>query len=44
MGSVLENGLYLPDEGERNAYNGLKGNWNTLDNLVETVTALSSTS
>ena len=43
MGSVLENGLYLPDEGERNAYNGLKGNWNTLDNLVETVTALSST-
>ena len=43
MGSVLENGLYLPDEGERNAYDGLKGNWNTLDNLVETVTALSST-
>lgn len=43
MGSVLENGLYLPDEGERNTYDGLKGNWNTLDNLVETVTALSST-
>ena len=43
MGEVLENGVYLPDEGERNAYNGLKGNWNTVDTVVAQVQALSST-
>lgn len=42
MGEVLENGVYLPDEGERNAYNGLKGNWNTVDTVVAQVQALSS--
>lgn len=34
MGEVLNNGVYLPDRGERNAYDGLKGNWNTLDNIA----------
>ena len=43
MGGTLENGIYLPDQGERNCYNGLKNNWDTLDNLIETVQALSST-
>ena len=42
MGEVLENGVYLPDEGERNAYNGLKDNWNTVDTVVAQVQALSS--
>ena len=34
MGEVLNNGVYLPDRGERNAYDGLKGNWNTLDSIA----------
>lgn len=34
MGEVLTNGVYLPDRGERNAYDGLKGNWNTLDSIA----------
>ena len=42
MGGTLDNGIYLPDQGERNCYNGLKNNWDTLDNLIETVQALSS--
>ena len=38
MGEVLNNGVYLPDRGERNAYDGLKGNWNTLDSIAGKVT------
>lgn len=37
MGSTLTHGVYLPDEGERNCYNGLAGNWTILDNSVGTV-------
>lgn len=32
MGTTLDNGTYLPDEGERNCYDGLAGNWVALDN------------
>lgn len=32
MGTTLDNGIYLPDEGERNCYEGLAGNWVALDN------------
>ena len=32
MGTTLDNGIYLPDEGERNCYDGLAGNWVALDN------------
>ena len=32
MGTTLDNGTYLPDEGERNCYEGLAGNWVALDN------------
>ena len=32
MGTTLENGIYLPDEGERYCYDGLAGNWTALDN------------
>lgn len=28
----MEHGIYLPDEGERNCYEGLAGNWVALDN------------
>ena len=34
MGQTLENGLYLPSEGERNCYDGLASNWTTLDAVV----------
>lgn len=34
MGTTLENGVYLPSEGERNCYNGLASNWTTLDAVV----------
>ena len=38
MGQTLTNGIYLPDEGERNCYAGLAANWNILDGAVGTVT------
>ena len=31
MGQTLENGIYLPSEGERNCYDGLAANWRALD-------------
>lgn len=31
MGQTLTNGVYLPDEGERNCYTGLAANWRALD-------------
>ncbi len=34
MGQTLTNGLYLPDEGERNCYSGLESNWRALDAVV----------
>ena len=34
MGQTLENGIYLPSEGERNCYNGLASNWTILDAVV----------
>ena len=37
MGQTLTNGVYLPDEGERNCYNGLAANWQILDNSVGTI-------
>lgn len=37
MGQTLEHGIYLPDEGERNCYSGLAGNWQILDNSVGTI-------
>lgn len=40
MGTTLQNGVYLPNEGERNCYAGLKTNWEILDQKVADVTAL----
>ena len=37
MGQTLTHGVYLPDEGERNCYNGLASNWSILDGAVGTV-------
>jgi hypothetical protein len=37
MGQTLTNGIYLPDEGERNSYPGLEANWRTLDALILTI-------
>lgn len=37
MGQTLTHGIYLPDEGERNCYNGLASNWSILDGAVGTV-------
>ena len=34
MGQTLEHGIFLPDEGERNCYDGLASNWTTLDVVV----------
>ena len=34
MGQTLDNGIYLPSEGERNCYDGLAANWTTLDVVV----------
>ena len=34
MGQTLDNGIYLPSEGERNCYDGLASNWTTLDSVV----------
>lgn len=42
MGTILSNGVYLPDEGERNCYAGLKLNWETLDQKVADISALQS--
>ena len=33
MGQTLTNGIYLPNEGERNCYSGLAANWNAVDTL-----------
>ena len=37
MGQTLTHGVYLPDEGERNCYSGLAGNWQLLDGAVGTI-------
>ena len=37
MGQTLTHGIYLPDEGERNCYDGLASNWSILDGAVGTV-------
>ena len=37
MGQTLTHGIYLPDEGERNCYDGLAGNWQLLDGAVGTI-------
>lgn len=37
MGQTLTHGVYLPDEGERNCYNGLAANWQLLDRSIGTV-------
>ena len=39
MGQTLTHGVYLPDEGERNCYSGLAGNWQILDTSVGTIAA-----
>lgn len=40
MGTTLQNGVYLPSEGERNCYSGLANNWQTVDTNIGYVTAL----
>lgn len=42
MGTTLSHGIYLPNEGERNCYAGLKLNWETLDQKVADISALQS--
>lgn len=42
MGQTLPNGIYLPAEGERNCYDGLEGNWRSLDSLISTVAGKAS--
>lgn len=37
MGQTLTHGVYLPDEGERNCYDGLASNWSILDGAVGTI-------
>ena len=37
MGQTLTHRVYLPDEGERNCYNGLAANWQLLDTSVGTI-------
>lgn len=34
MGQILSNGVYLPNEGERNCYAGLASNWQILNTAV----------
>ena len=40
MGTTLKNGIYLPNEGEKNCYAGLKTNWETLDQKIADIAAL----
>ena len=40
MGATLTNGIYLPNEGEKNCYAGLKTNWETLDQKIADIAAL----
>ena len=37
MGQTLTHGIYLPEEGERNCYDGLAANWQLLDGAVGTI-------
>lgn len=37
MGQTLTHGVYLPEEGERNCYDGLASNWSILDGAVGTI-------
>ena len=34
MGQTLTNGIFLPNEGERNCYTGLEGNWRAIDGYI----------
>lgn len=34
MGQTLTNGIFLPNEGERNCYEGLAGNWRAIDGYI----------
>lgn len=34
MGQTLTNGIFLPNEGERNCYSGLEGNWRAIDEYI----------
>jgi len=34
MGQTLTNGIFLPNEGERNCYTGLAGNWRAIDGCI----------
>lgn len=34
MGQTLTNGIFLPNEGERNCYTGLEGNWRAIDAYI----------
>jgi hypothetical protein len=34
MGTTLQNGIFLPAEGERNCYTGLASNWTILDGMI----------
>ena len=40
MGQTLENGVYLPSEGERNCYDGLASNWRSVDTNIGYISAL----
>ena len=44
MGQNLSNGVYLPDEGERNCYSGLAANWNILNTAVGNIAGKASSS
>lgn len=34
MGTILQHGIFLPAEGERNCYTGLASNWTILDGVI----------
>lgn len=34
MGQTLTNGIFLPNEGERNCYTGLESNWRAIDGYI----------
>ena len=40
MGQTLTHGVYLPDKGERNCYNGLAANWQLLDGRHSNITVI----